>query len=91
MAGRSRAAIDRITVQARISGWDMSWSSCMAAHADTRRIANHYSEHASIKLHGSIRYPETFKYPTLECCLYVDPLLLGGKAVPRCIGSMQSR
>lgn len=65
MAGRSRAAINRITVQAQISGWDMSWSFGMATHADPRRIGDHYSEHASMKLHGSIRYPEVFKYPTL--------------------------
>lgn len=90
MAGRSRAAINRITVQARISGWDMSWSFGMATHADPRRIGDHYSEHASMKLHGSIRCPEAFKYPTLECCLYIDPLLLDGKVVPRCIGSMQA-
>lgn len=57
---------------------------------DTRLIGDHYSEHASMKLHGSIRYPEAFKYPTLECCLYVDPLLLDGKAAPSCIGSMQA-
>ena len=62
----------------------------MAMHADPRRIGDHYSEHASMKLHGSIRYPEAFKYPTLECCLYIDPLLLDGKVVPRCIGSMQA-
>nr|BFD38909.1 hypothetical protein FFPRI1PSEUD_04080 [Pseudomonas sp. FFPRI_1] len=43
-----------------------------------------------IKLYGSVRYPETFKYPTLECYLYVDPLLLSDKSVPLCIGSMQA-
>ena len=90
MAGRSHAVIDRITVQARIWQSDMSWSFGMATHADTRLIGDHYSEHASMKLHGSVRYPEALKYPTLECCLYVDPLLLDGKAAPSCIGSMQA-
>ncbi len=90
MAGRSHAVIDRITVQARIWQSDMSWSFGMATHADTRLIGDHYSEHTSMKLHGSVRYPEALKYPTLECCLYVDPLLLDGKAAPSCIGSMQA-
>jgi hypothetical protein len=68
----------------------MSWSFSMATRSDTRTIGHHYSEHTVIKLYGSVRYPETFKYPTLECYLYVDPLLLSDKSVPLCIGSMQA-
>ncbi|WP_242153834.1 hypothetical protein [Pseudomonas sp. ArH3a] len=68
----------------------MSWSFSMATRTDTRTIGHHYSEHTVIRLYGSIRYPETFKYPTLECYLYVDPLLLSEKSVPLCIGSMQA-
>lgn len=90
MARRSRAAVERIILQARIWGWDMSWSFSMATRTDTRTIGHHYSEHTVIRLYGSIRYPETFKYPTLECYLYVDPLLLSEKSVPLCIGSMQA-
>lgn len=62
----------------------------MTTQADAKLIGGHYSEQASMKLRGSIRYPEGFKYPTLECCLYVDLLLLDGKAAPSCIGSMQT-
>lgn len=90
MARRSRAAVERIILQARIWGWDMSWSFSMATRTDTRLIGHHYSEHTAIKLYGSVRYPEAFKYPTLECYLYLDPLLLSDKSVPRCIGSMQA-
>ncbi|UNM20297.1 hypothetical protein K0P33_02155 [Pseudomonas sp. ArH3a] len=90
MARRGRAAVERIILQARIWGWDMSWSFSMATRTDTRTIGHHYSEHTVIRLYGSIRYPETFKYPTLECYLYVDPLLLSEKSVPLCIGSMQA-
>ncbi|AJZ97007.1 hypothetical protein PFLUOLIPICF7_07330 [Pseudomonas simiae] len=90
MARRSRTAVERIILQARIWGWDMSWSFSMATRSDTRTIGHHYSEHTVIKLYGSVRYPETFKYPTLECYLYVDPLLLSDKSVPLCIGSMQA-
>ena len=90
MAGRSRGAIERIIVQARIWGWDMSWSFSMATPTDTKPIGDHYSEHAAMKLYGSIRHPEAFKYPTIECYLYADPLLLHGKSAPRCIGSMQA-
>ena len=68
----------------------MSWSFSMATRSDTRTIGHHYSEHTVIKLYGSVRYPETFKYPTLECYLYVDPLLLSDKSVPLCIGSVQA-
>lgn len=90
MARRRRAAVERIILQARIWGWDMSWSFSMATRTDTRPIGHHYSEHTAIKLYGSVRYPEAFKYPTLECYLYVDPLLLSDKSVPLCIGSMQA-
>lgn len=51
----------------------------MTTQADVKLIGGHYSEQASMKLRGSIRYPEGFKYPTLECCLYVDLLLLDGR------------
>jgi hypothetical protein len=68
----------------------MSWSFSMATPTDTRPIGHHYSEHTAIKLYGSVRYPEAFKYPDLECYLYVDPLLLSDKSIPRCIGSMQA-
>ena len=90
MARRSRTAVERIILHARIWGWDMSWSFSMATRSDTRTIGHHYSEHTVIKLYGSVQYPETFKYPTLECYLYVDPLLLSDKSVPHCIGSMQA-
>ncbi|ETK21470.1 hypothetical protein H097_00290 [Pseudomonas sp. FH4] len=90
MARSSRTAVERIILQARIWGWDMSWSFSMATRSDTRTIGHHYSEHTVIKLYGSVRYPETFKYPTLECYLYVDPLLLTDESVPLCIGSMQA-
>lgn len=90
MARRSRTAVERIILQARIWGWDMSWSFSMATRSDTRTIGHHYSEHTVIKLYGSVRYPETFKYPTLECYLYVDPMLLSDKSVPLCIGSIQA-
>lgn len=68
----------------------MSRSFSMATPTDTRPIGRHYSEHTAIKLYGSVRYPEAFKYPTLECYLHVDPLLLSDKSTPRCIGSMQA-
>lgn len=90
MARRSRADVERIILQARIWGWDMSWSFSMATRTDTRTIGHHYSEHTAIKLYGSVRYPEAFKYPTLECYLYVDTLLLSDKSAPLCIGSMQA-
>lgn len=90
MASRNRATVERIILQARIWGWNMSWSFSMATPTGTRPIGHHYSEHAAIKLYGSVRYPEAFKYPTLECYLHVDLLLLSDKLAPRCIGSMQA-
>lgn len=62
----------------------------MATLTDTWPIGHHYSQHTAIKLYGSVRYPEAFKYPTIECYLHVDPLLLGDNSAPRCIGSMHA-
>lgn len=90
MAGRNRGAIERIIVQARIWGWDMSWSFSMATATDTKPIGDYYFEHAALRLYGSIRHPEAFKYPTIECYLYADPLVLQGKSAPLCIGSMKA-
>lgn len=90
MAGRNRATVERTILQARIWGWDMSWSFSMATPTDLRSIDNYYSEHTAIKLYGSVRFPEAFKYPVLECYLHVDPLLQLDKSKPRCIGSIQA-
>jgi hypothetical protein len=62
----------------------------MATPTDTWPIGHHYSEHIAIKLYGSVRYPEAFKHPTIECYLHLGPLLLSDKSAPRCIDSMQA-
>lgn len=46
MARRNCAAVERIILQARIWGWDMSWSFSRATPTDTRSIGHHYSEHS---------------------------------------------
>ena len=61
----------------------------MATPTDTWPIGHHYSEHIAIKLYGSVRYPEAFKHPTIECYLHLGSLL-SDKSAPRCIDSMQA-
>lgn len=90
MPRHQRTTIERLTLQARIWGWDMSWSFSSASAKDFRLNGSVYSEHTALTLFGSVRYPEAFKYPTLECYLCADPLLHFDKSAPRCIGSMRT-
>lgn len=87
-ASRS-ASHDRIILQARLWRWDLSWSFALTLPRDRRLSGEYYSEHTVLKLTGSIRYPEAFKYPNVVCYLHADRQLRDDKIIPCCIGSMQ--
>lgn len=41
-----------------------------------------------VTLKGEVLYPESFKYPEVECQLYADPRMTQDIAPPKGIGSM---
>jgi hypothetical protein len=48
----------------------------------------HFHEHMILLLKGEVLYPESFKYPEIECQLYADPRLTQDISSPKGIGSM---
>lgn len=86
--GRPRLETQRALYQIKLSGWDFTWSLSLALTNHSRANEGHYHEHLILTLKGEVLYPESFKYPEVECQLYADPRLMQDIDPPRGIGSM---
>ncbi|VVO01461.1 hypothetical protein [Pseudomonas fluorescens] len=86
--GRPRLETQRTHYQIKLSGWDFTWSLSLALANNLRANEGHYHEHLILTLRGEVLYPESFKYPEVECQLYADPRLMQDMALPKGIGSM---
>lgn len=86
--GRPRLETQRTIYQIKLSGWEFSWSFSLALPNDFKADEGHYHEHLILTLKGEVLYPESFKYPEVECQLYADPRLKKDIAPPKGIGSM---
>lgn len=86
--GRPRIETQRTLYQIKLSGWDFAWSLSLALPNNLRASEGHYHEHMILTLRGTVLYPESFKYPEVECQLYADPRLMKDMAAPKAIGSM---
>lgn len=86
--GRPRLETQRALYQIKLSGWDFTWSLSLALPNSLRGNEGHYHEHMILTLKGEVLYPESFKYPEVECQLYADPRLTQDIDPPRGIGSM---
>ncbi len=86
--GRPRLETQRVIYQIKLSGCDFSWSFSLALPNNSRANEGHYHEHMMLALRGEVLYPESFKYPDVECQLYADPRLTQDIAPPKGIGSM---
>lgn len=86
--GRPRLETQRTIYQIKLSGWDFSWSFRLALPSNFMAGEGHYNEHFILTLKGEVLYPESFKYPEVECQLYADPRLMQDKVPPKGIGSM---
>lgn len=86
--GRPRLETQRALYQIKLSGWDFTWSLSLALPNNLRTNEGHYHEHMILTLKGEVLYPESFKYPEVECQLYADPRLMRDIDPPKGIGSM---
>lgn len=86
--GRPRLETQRALYQIKLSGWDFTWSFSLAQPNNSRANEGHYHEHMILTLKGEVLYPESFKYPEVECQLYADPRLTKDIDPPKGIGSM---
>jgi hypothetical protein len=86
--GRPKLETQRTIYQIKLSGWDLTWSLSLALPDNLRANRGHYDEHMVLTLRGEVLYPESFKYPEVECQFYADPLLMQDIAPPKGIGSM---
>jgi hypothetical protein len=86
--GRPRLETQRALYQIKLSGWDIAWSLSLALPNKLRANESHYHEHMILTLKGEVLYPESFKYPQVECQLYADPRLMQDMPLPKGIGSM---
>jgi hypothetical protein len=86
--GRPRLETQRALYQIKLSGWDFTWSLSLALPNNLRANEGHYHEHMILTLKGEVLYPESFKYPEVECQLYADPRLMQDVDPPKGIGSM---
>lgn len=86
--GRARLETQRTLYQIKLSGWDFTWSFSLALPNKLRANECHHDEHMILTLKGDVLYPESFKYPEIECQLYADPRLSQDVAPPKGIGSM---
>ena len=86
--GRPRIETQRTLYQIKLSGWDFAWSLSLAMPNNLRANEGHYHEHMILTLRGTVLYPESFKYPEMECQLYADPRLMKDTTPPKGIGSM---
>ena len=86
--GRPRLETQRTIYQIKLSGWKFSWSFSLALPNNFKAGEGHYHEHLILTLKGEVLYPESFKYPEVECQLYADPRLGQDIYSPKGIGSM---
>ena len=86
--GRPRLEAQRVIYQIKLAGWDLTWSFSLALPNNSRANEGHYHEHMILTLKGEVLYPESFKYPEVECQLYADPRLMQYIDPPKGIGSM---
>lgn len=86
--GRPRLEAQRVIYQIELTGWDLTWSFSLALPNNSRANEGHYHEHMILTLKGEVLYPESFKYPEVECQLYADPRLIQYIDPPKGIGSM---
>ena len=86
--GRPRLEAQRVIYQIKLTGWDLTWSFSLALPNNLRASEGHYHEHMILTLRGTVLYPESFKYPDVECQLYADPRLMKDTTPPKGIGSM---
>ena len=86
--GRPRLEAQRVIYQIKLAGWDLTWSFSLALPNNSRANEGHYHEHMILTLKGEVLYPESFKYPEVECQLYADPRLTQYIDPPKGIGSM---
>ena len=86
--GRPRLETQRTIYQIKLSGWKFSWSFSLALPNNFKAGEGHYHEHLILTLKGEVLYPESFKYPEVECQLYADPRLIQDIVPPKGIGSM---
>jgi hypothetical protein len=86
--GRARLETQRALYQIKLSGWDFTWSFSLALPNSLRANEGHYHEHMILTLKGEVLYPESFKYPEVECQLCADPRLTQDIDPPKGIGSM---
>jgi hypothetical protein len=85
--GRPRLESQRTIYQIKLSGWDFTWSFSLAQRNSCAN-EGHYNEHMILTLKGEVLYPESFKYPDVECQLYADARLTKDIEPPKGIGSM---
>lgn len=88
--GRPRLETQRALYQIKLSGWDIAWSLSLALPNKLRANESHYHEHMILTLKGEVLYPESFKYPEVECQLYADTRLTQYIDPPKGIGSMKA-
>ncbi|VVQ23860.1 hypothetical protein PS928_05637 [Pseudomonas fluorescens] len=86
--GRPLLETQRALYQIKLSGWDFTWSLSLALPNNLRASEGHYHEHMILTLKGEVLYPESFKYPEVECQVYADPRMMQDINPPRGIGSM---
>lgn len=86
--GRPRLGSQRTIYQIKLSGWEFSWSFSLALPNQFQTKEGHYHEHMILTLRGEVLYPESFKYPEIECQFYADPRLSRDIDPPKGIGSM---
>ena len=86
--GRPRLDVQGVIYQIKLTGWDLTWSFSLALPNNSRPNEGHYHEHLILTLKGEVLYPESFKYPEVECQLYGDPRLMQDIDPPEGIGSM---
>lgn len=81
--GRPRLETQRTIYQIKLSGWELSWSFNLALNNNFKVDEGHYNEHFILTLKGEVLYPESFKYPEVECQLYADPRLNQDKSLQK--------
>jgi hypothetical protein len=86
--GRPRLETQRALYQIKLSGWDFTWSFSLALPNNSGANEGHYHEHMILTLRGEVLYPESFKYPEVECQLCAYPRLTQDIEPPKGIGSM---
>jgi len=86
--GRPRLEAQRAIYQIKLFSWDFTWSLSLAMPNHSWANEGHYHEHMILTLRGKVLYPESFKYPEVECQIYADPRMTQDISPPKAIGSM---